>query len=284
MTAGVDLYWIPLGAGGRCVWLNGRVFEALAAARERRPRCDLYHAALVASVDGERYAIELAPSPDGDLASRGVVATGPVGSRSLGRLRLFRYELRCWRGGAIPDLGYAVGGPVRLTSDPARVCRLLELAASVPTPVWGRDELCAGEMWNSNSVIAWLIAAAGLDAEALALPVGGRAPGWSAGLARARHGAARIPPSTCAPAGPMTTSAGTDARAARALGEATGRRRRRSPSRPGASRRPRRRRRARSPSSRARRPERWRRAPPRSSRPRSPRRRTAPASRAGSRP
>ena len=185
MTAAVDLYWIPLGAGGRCVRLNGRVFEALTAARERRPRCDLYHAALVASVDGERYAIELAPSPDGDLASRGVVATGPVGSRRLGRMRLFRYELRCWPGGTIPDLAYAVGGPMRLTSDPARVRRLLELAASVPTPVWGRDELCAGEMWNSNSVIAWLIATAGLDAEALALPADGRAPGWSAGLARA---------------------------------------------------------------------------------------------------
>ena len=25
--AGVDLYWLPLGAGGHCVRFNGRVFE-----------------------------------------------------------------------------------------------------------------------------------------------------------------------------------------------------------------------------------------------------------------
>lgn len=178
----VDLYWIPLGAGGHCVRHNGRVFEALAAARAGRPRCDLYHAALVATLDGERYAIELTPSPDGDLASRGVVATGAVGSRWLGRMRLFRYELRCWRGGAIPDLGYAVGGRRRLTTDPAEVRRLLALVAMVPTPVWGRDELRAGEMWNSNSVVAWLIAAAGLPTDALRPPPQGRAPGWAAGL------------------------------------------------------------------------------------------------------
>ena len=107
-------------------------------------RRDLYHAALVVESDGDRYAIEVAPSPDADEASRGVVATGAVGSRRLGRLRLFRYEVRCWRGGSIPDLGEAVGGPRRLTTDPRGVRRLLELVPSVPTPVWGRDELKRG--------------------------------------------------------------------------------------------------------------------------------------------
>jgi hypothetical protein len=34
-------------------------------------------------------------------------------------------------------------------------------------PVWGRDELGAGEMWNSNSLISWLIARSGLDVEAI---------------------------------------------------------------------------------------------------------------------
>jgi hypothetical protein len=29
--SGVDLYWLPLGAGGNSVRLNGRVFEAVAA-------------------------------------------------------------------------------------------------------------------------------------------------------------------------------------------------------------------------------------------------------------
>src|SRR5919199_5245628 len=92
-TAAVDLYWIPLGAGGHCVRFNGRVFEALEAACQRRQRCDLYHAALVVELDGDRYAIELAPSPDADEASRGVIATGPVGSRYAGGLRRFRYEV-----------------------------------------------------------------------------------------------------------------------------------------------------------------------------------------------
>src|SRR5215210_8161383 len=95
----VDLSWIPLGAGGHCVRFSGRVFEAIEAARQHRQRCDLYHAALVVELDGERYTIEIAPSPDADGASRGVVATGPVGSRSIGFLRVFRYEVRCWRGG-----------------------------------------------------------------------------------------------------------------------------------------------------------------------------------------
>ena len=181
MRTSVDLYWIPLGAGGHFVRFNGRVFEAIVAARRHRPRCDLYHAALVVELDGGRYTIELAPSPDADEASRGVVATGAVGSRLLGWSRLFRYEVRCWRGGSIPDLAEAVGGPRRLTSDPAVARRLLGLVASVPTPVWGRDERRAGEMWNSNSMIAWLIEAAGLPTQAP--PRGGRAPGWAAGLA-----------------------------------------------------------------------------------------------------
>ena len=77
-------------------------FEAIEAARQHRQRCDLYHAALVVELDGDRYTIEIAPSPNADDASRGVVATGSVGSRYAGWLRLFRYEIRCWRGGSNP--------------------------------------------------------------------------------------------------------------------------------------------------------------------------------------
>ena len=50
---------------------------------------------------------------------------------------------------------------------------MLDLTPDVPKLVWGRDELGAGEMWNSNSIISWLIARSGLDAEAIQLqPVG----------------------------------------------------------------------------------------------------------------
>jgi hypothetical protein len=186
----VELYWIPLGAGGHSVRFNGRVFEAIDAARRHRRRCDLYHAALVVELEGDRFTIELAPSPDADEASRGVVGTGPVGTRYASRLRLFRYEVRCWRGGSIPDLGDAVGGPRLLSSDPRIARRLVELPRTVPRPVWGRDELRAGEMWNSNSMTAWLIAAAGLPTDRLRPPPGGRAPGWDAGLEVARRSAA----------------------------------------------------------------------------------------------
>ena len=183
----VDLYWIPLGAGGHVVRFNGRVYEALVAARTRRRPRDLYHAALV--VDG--HAIEIAPSPDPRTASRGVVATGPVGSRWLGGLRRFRYEVRCGR--SIPDLAFAVGGACRVSDDPAVAARLLRLVQAPPTLTWGRDELGAGEMWNSNSLVAWLLGAAGVDAGALRPPPGGRAPGWAAGIALGSLASASTP-------------------------------------------------------------------------------------------
>jgi hypothetical protein len=59
---------------------------------------------------------------------------------------------------------------------------VLDLAPEAPTPVWGRDELGAGEMWNSNSLISWLIACSGLQVDSIQPPPGGRAPGWDAGL------------------------------------------------------------------------------------------------------
>jgi len=183
----VDLYWLPLGAGGHSVRLNGRVFEAVVARLEKRPPCDLYHSALAVSVPAGEFVIEMAPVPDDDGSARGVVAEGPVGSRWAGRLRLFRYENRCWRDGVIPDVDEAVDSPQRLTNDVALAQRVLDLVPDAPTPVWGRDEFRAGEMWNSNSLISWLIARSGLVAEAVHLPVGGRAPGWCAGLVAARR-------------------------------------------------------------------------------------------------
>ncbi len=190
---GVDLFWLPLGAGGHSVRLNGRVYEAIVARWERRPRCDLYHSALVVTVPEGSFVIEMAPVPDGDGAGRGVVAEGPVGSRLARRLRLFRYEVRCWRDGVIPDVAEAVASPCRLTTDVGAARRFLDLAPQVPMPVWGRDELRAGEMWNSNSVVSWLVARSGLAIDGLRAPEGGRAPGWDAGLVVAARGAPPVP-------------------------------------------------------------------------------------------
>ena len=185
--AGVDLYWIPLGTGGHVVRLNGLVYEALVARREHRPRRELYHSALEVFLPDARFAIEVTPIPDDHGADRGVVSEGPVGMRFAGKLRLFRYEIRRWEGGRIPDADAAVGGPLRVSDDLVVARRVLELVPSVPTPVWGRDELGAGEMWNSNSVMSWLLERAGVDTEAFMPPANGRAPGWNSGLVVARR-------------------------------------------------------------------------------------------------
>ena len=195
MTTGafIDLYWLPLGAGGHFVRMNGRLYEAVVAGLERRPQLDLYHSALEVRLPDSRYVIESAPIRPSDGPDRGVVGEGSVGARWAGRFRLFRYELRVWRGGHIPDVDEAVESPRRLSSSASDARRLLSLASLVPTPTWGRDELVAGEMWNSNSFIAWLITATGLDVEAVRPPAGGRAPGWDAGIAVARRQAPIIP-------------------------------------------------------------------------------------------
>jgi hypothetical protein len=181
--ASIDLYWLPLGAGGHFVRLNGRIYEALKAYGERRRSLDLYHTALEVHVPEGRFIIENAwPIPDLDGASRGVVVEGPVGSRWFRRLRVLRYEIRRWRDGVIADAEAAVASPQRLSEDPRLARELLEVVGSVPVLVWGRDELGAGEMWNSNSVIAWVLARSGVRTDAIDPPAGGRAPGWAAGL------------------------------------------------------------------------------------------------------
>ena len=182
--ASVDLYWLPLGAGGaRCVRWNGRLYEAIAARTQRRTPRDLYHSALQVRAGGERYVIEMAPVWQAAEPDRGVVAEGPVGLRWLGRSRMFRYEVRRWARGVIPDVAEAVASPVRLGEDAARARRLLSLVPAFPARTWGLDEQHTGDMWNSNSLISWLLARSGHHIDGIAPPAGGRAPGWDAGLA-----------------------------------------------------------------------------------------------------
>lgn len=184
---GVDLYWIPLGAGAHVVRVSGRLYEAFKGILEHRPGLDLYHSALEITLPDDRFIIESAPVPNHHGNERGVVAEAPVGMHWLGRFRVFRYEIRAWRGGSIPDLNYAVSSPVRVATEVERARRVIELAPLVPTPVWGRDELRTGDMWNSNSLISWLLSAAGIQTDGLQPPAGGRAPGWDAGLIVARR-------------------------------------------------------------------------------------------------
>ena len=186
METGIYLYWLPLGAGGHSVRLNGRIYEAIVSRGERRPAYNLYHSALEVRIPEGRFVIEQAPL-GADPAARGVVAQGPVGTRWASRLRVFRYEVRRWRDGAIPDVAEAVDSPQLLSDDVRQARLLLDIVPVVPTHVWGRDELKTGDMWNSNSVISWLIATVGLPTETIKPPKNGRVPGWDAGVVVARR-------------------------------------------------------------------------------------------------
>jgi hypothetical protein len=188
MTDGVDLYWIPLGAGtgGELVRWSGRCYEAGAAALSRRRRQRLFHSALDVRIGGVTTVIEMTPVWI-TRGERGVVGEGPVGLRGLGRWRVFRYEVRRWTGGSIPDVAEAIGGPVHLSDDTEVATRVLDLAPLVPLATWGRDELGTGDMWNSNSVVSWLLSSAGIVLDLVGPPCDGRAPGWNAGLVAARN-------------------------------------------------------------------------------------------------
>ncbi|GAA3343009.1 hypothetical protein GCM10020358_40080 [Amorphoplanes nipponensis] len=195
-SASVSVYWLPLGAGGHVVRWNGRLYEAVVARREHRPAADLYHCALEVVVDAGRSVIEMAPVWSVRAADRGVVRQGPVGLPWLGRFTAFRYEVRRWRDGIIPDLAEAAGGPVLAGSDPGRARELLDLVPQAPPVTWGRDELRTGDMWNSNSLVAWLLARSGHPVTGIGPPAHGRAPGWRAGLvlaARQQPGRRRAP-------------------------------------------------------------------------------------------
>ena len=65
---------------------------------------------------------------------------------------------------------------------------MLALLRAVPPLTWGRDELGTGEMWNSNSMVAWVLARSGHDMDRIRPPRHGRAPGWDAGLVLADRG------------------------------------------------------------------------------------------------
>jgi hypothetical protein len=133
-AAAVDLYWLPLGAGGHFVRLNGRLYEAVAARLQRRPAYDLYHSALQVEVPEGTFVIEQAPVHDWSGKDRGVVAEGAVGARWAGRFRIFRYEIRFWRGGHIP----AVAGEV------TDFQRLDGASRTRPGDLLGAIQACAG--------------------------------------------------------------------------------------------------------------------------------------------
>jgi hypothetical protein len=192
MDPRLELYWIPLGAGdgigARVVRISGGIYERLKALIQRRAPQALFHAALVAETPTGRCVVEMTPVPRvGTAEERGVVVGGAVWSRLLGRARIFRYEIRRWSGGVIPDIGYAIDSPVLISSDAGEVAQVLGLLPEVPPNVWGRDEAGTGDMWNSNSVVSWTLERASCADQVGRPPQHGRAPGWDAGVTIARR-------------------------------------------------------------------------------------------------
>jgi hypothetical protein len=183
----VDLYWIPVAAGtlSRFRHWSLACWEASAAILARRPRAKLYHSALkIGLPSGDIYTLELTPVFAGETVPP--LMTGPVGIRGADRIRIFRYQMRCHRSDRLPDEEWAVGAPVRLADDCATSERILRLAPTVPPYVWGLRAPRTKEMWTSDSAISWLLVRSGIDPDQVAMPPGGRAPGWFAGIQAAR--------------------------------------------------------------------------------------------------
>ena len=112
---------------------NGIVYEALAALHERRRSQDLYHSALEVRHGGRRYVIEMAPVWNENSPGRGVVCEGPVGARWLGRFRAFRYEVRCWADGRIPDVLQAVELPAGIAAEGRPMAAMTDSTAHRPS-------------------------------------------------------------------------------------------------------------------------------------------------------
>lgn len=186
--ARADLWWLPVGAGGHVVVRTSRWWELARARHEHRAPRPLFHAALEVTDGRDRYVVEMAPAWTQRSRDRGVVASGPVGLRGADACPLLRYEVRRWKDGTIDDRRWAVASPVSfpLSADDART--LLAHVADVPRHVWGRDVYGTGDMWNSNSLVSWLLASAAIDPAAVTPPAGGLAPGWESGIAAARGG------------------------------------------------------------------------------------------------
>ena len=152
--ARVELLWLPLGAGGpAAVRAGGWTYEHWAARRDGREPVRLFHSALRVTRGATAYVVEVAPEWSQPGVDRGVVAGGAVGSRLLGVSRWFRYEVRAWPGGVLPDEQYAVGTAALATDavahavaswPPCPTCRPRSGAATswasarcgTPTPWW----------------------------------------------------------------------------------------------------------------------------------------------------
>src|ERR671918_2544665 len=92
-SAGIDLYWLPLGGGPFRPGQRVRLRTHAGAPRASTSARPLPHGAGGEVPEG-RFVIENAwPIPNTDAAARGVTVERPVWNLRLGRFRVFRYEV-----------------------------------------------------------------------------------------------------------------------------------------------------------------------------------------------
>lgn len=146
---------------------SGRLYEAMVATLHHRARLDPYHSASIVQWNNQAFAIEMAPAWAVHAPDRGVTGAGPVGMPSWGRARLFRYEIRCWPDGAIPDVADAVDSPRRVSTNETKADAYSNRRPpSLPPPAAatsktgerpvGLGEGLAGDHWTGPTVMAIL--------------------------------------------------------------------------------------------------------------------------------
>jgi hypothetical protein len=186
LEASVELYWLPLGAGGWFVRLNGRIYEAIHAFLERRRPLDLYHSALQVRLPEGRFVIENSwPVPDAEPAARGGGRPRPRWEPPAGALA--RVPLRGPSLAGRHHCGRRGGGGKSAAPE-----RRPTGGASPPRPRWRAAQPGVGPRRARNGrdvelELGYFMAARprGLPTDTICPPAGGRAPGWAAGLVTA---------------------------------------------------------------------------------------------------
>jgi len=144
-----DVFGVPFDEIGR---IAGRTTEA---ARQLASRA--------------RRRVREAPSPDVDLPRQRRVVDAFLSAARAGNMEGLLAVLD-------PDVVFRTDAGARpvdaapVHGAPAVAARVLATAPRFAHLGRPRDEIVAGEMWNSNSVVAWLLATAGLPADRLHPP------------------------------------------------------------------------------------------------------------------
>jgi hypothetical protein len=116
------------------VRLNGIVYEALSLASIGAARVTSTTRRSTSGLRGGRFVIEMTPVRAGGGTKQDIVALGAVGSRRGSRFPIFRYEIRRWRDGYIPDVAEAVEPTARQERPPTSPSGWLTWRPRFPRP------------------------------------------------------------------------------------------------------------------------------------------------------